>query len=226
MMWRRNNKPKKFQYVWVVTYGRSGSTLLQGILNTIPGYCIRGENNGVLIHLVRAVDAVAQGKQYSQAKSTPTHPWFGFELCDPASFAHRVQSLFVQDILRPPVGTRVMGCKEIRWGADLKDWQISSHLDMIERVFPHSAFIFNERDIAQTSRSAWWKDAPNAVGHLTEFRNSMLQAYERNRPNYFWVSYDAYRSNPSVLTGLFRFLNEDFDSQRVSAAMKIRHSYV
>ena len=35
-------------YVFVMTYGRSGSTLLMGLLNTIPGYLIRGENDDAL----------------------------------------------------------------------------------------------------------------------------------------------------------------------------------
>lgn len=38
-------------YLFVVTYGRSGSTLVQGLLNSIPGYLIRGENRGVLYRL-------------------------------------------------------------------------------------------------------------------------------------------------------------------------------
>ena len=35
----------------MVTYGRSGSTLLMGLLNTLPGYLIRGENRDALHHL-------------------------------------------------------------------------------------------------------------------------------------------------------------------------------
>ena len=38
-------------YLFVLTYGRSGSTLLQGILNSIPGYLVRGENRQILFHL-------------------------------------------------------------------------------------------------------------------------------------------------------------------------------
>ena len=33
-------------FVFVVTYGRSGSTLLQTVLQSIDGYFIRGENTG------------------------------------------------------------------------------------------------------------------------------------------------------------------------------------
>ena len=38
-------------YVFVMTYGRSGSTLLMGLLNTIPGYLVRGENDDALRYL-------------------------------------------------------------------------------------------------------------------------------------------------------------------------------
>ncbi len=43
--------PEGLGYLFIVTYGRSGSTLLQGILNSIPGYLIRGENRAALFHL-------------------------------------------------------------------------------------------------------------------------------------------------------------------------------
>ena len=36
--------PPRFRTVNIVTYGRSGSTLLMGLLNAIDGYRIRGEN--------------------------------------------------------------------------------------------------------------------------------------------------------------------------------------
>jgi len=33
------------RYVFVVTYGRSGSTLMQGLLNALPGVLVRGESS-------------------------------------------------------------------------------------------------------------------------------------------------------------------------------------
>ena len=38
-------------HVFVMTYGRSGSTLLMGILNSIPGWLLRGENRHAMRHL-------------------------------------------------------------------------------------------------------------------------------------------------------------------------------
>ena len=39
----RRNPTLKFDYIFIISYGRSGSTLLQGVLNSIDGVLIRGE---------------------------------------------------------------------------------------------------------------------------------------------------------------------------------------
>ena len=50
-------------YIFIVTYGRSGSTLLQGILNSIPGYLVRGENRQALRHLYAFHTAAVQERR-------------------------------------------------------------------------------------------------------------------------------------------------------------------
>ena len=46
--------------VFVITYGRSGSTLLQNMFNALPGYVLRGENNNILSSLVQSWEALRQ----------------------------------------------------------------------------------------------------------------------------------------------------------------------
>ena len=62
-------------YLIVVTYGRSGSTLLQSILQSIPGYSFTGENNNVLLPLfhafLRAEDAKKRFGKTKKAKERP-----------------------------------------------------------------------------------------------------------------------------------------------------------
>ena len=48
----------KFDSVLIVTYGRSGSTLLQGILNSIEGCLIRGENDNFCFALYQAHQSI------------------------------------------------------------------------------------------------------------------------------------------------------------------------
>ena len=61
-----------------MTYGRSGSTLVQGLLNSIPGYLIRGENSAALddpgpIRTLRARCARVCGCESKPVAGETTH---------------------------------------------------------------------------------------------------------------------------------------------------------
>ena len=58
-------EPPKFAFdaVFVITYGRSGSTLMQGILNSIDGFHIKGENNGFVFKLFESYQLLVNAKE-------------------------------------------------------------------------------------------------------------------------------------------------------------------
>lgn len=60
----KENTFSRFGSVLIITYGRSGSTLLQGILNSIPGYLIRGENENLMAHFYNAYKIIEFGHFY------------------------------------------------------------------------------------------------------------------------------------------------------------------
>ena len=68
-------------HVFVMTYGRSGSTLLMGILNSIPGWLLRGENRNAMRHLYdfHRSGLAERARVDPDRASQPTHPWFGIE---------------------------------------------------------------------------------------------------------------------------------------------------
>ena len=70
---------ERLDFVFVVTYGRSGSTLLMGLLNSIPGFLIRGENWDALHHLFRFHQTLEDGsRRWEPARLRQrTHPFFG-----------------------------------------------------------------------------------------------------------------------------------------------------
>ena len=71
-------------YTFVVTYGRSGSTLLMGVLNSIPGYCLRGENYGTFIHTYRAFGALRASKtKFGATALESTSPLYGADQIRP-----------------------------------------------------------------------------------------------------------------------------------------------
>ena len=67
------------QHVLIVTHGRTGSTLLQGILNTIDGFHIKGENKNVAFHLFQSYKSLAAATALKELDDpySPTNPWYG-----------------------------------------------------------------------------------------------------------------------------------------------------
>lgn len=207
-------------YVFIVTYGRSGSTLLQNLLNSLPGYCIRGENNNVLMHLARAWEAVEtsepmKGMRLKGEVSGPSHPWFGAENVGPDDFGRGLANQFVRDVLQPDPGTRVAGLKEIRFHIDPRGFETC--LDFIHRFFPRARFLFNTRNHGPVTRSGWWADQP--PGEVFK----VLQAAEKLYGDYIWkyperccrVHYDDYVQDAGALEEMFTFLDEPFDPDLV-----------
>src|SRR5262249_15607960 len=145
----------------------------QGILNSIPGYVIRGENANALNqfrNLVRSLDLV-QPKFRSIAKNS-TDPWYGITLVKREQLLSDIRQLFVRNYLHPTARTRCVGFKEIRFGLDQVD-DLAAYLDFVEETFPGACFIFNVRAVADTARSGWWADRADAAEYLQSFRDRM-----------------------------------------------------
>lgn len=210
-------------YLFIVTYGRSGSTLLQGILSSIPGYLIRGENGGVLTDLFRFHDTVRHHRERLARPEPlgPEHPWWGIDGYPEATALARMRALMLDTVLRPEPGTRVIGFKEITWLPE----RAHDLLEFTQAVFPGARFILNTRDLSDVARSKWWARRPDAMEELMRIESSYAAAVDALGPHGFRVHYDDYVGDPGSLRGLFAWLGEPFDEQRVRNVMAVRHSY-
>ena len=147
-------------HLFIVTYGRSGSTLLLGVLNSIPGYLIRGENDGAVYRLHQFhSEATHRKRRLRKRFEIPldtTNPHFGLDDF-PASASLRIlRRLVTTTVLRPEEGTRVTGFKEIRWYQD----DLPQYVDFLRALFPDARFVINTRDHAAVLESGWWPDKP------------------------------------------------------------------
>ena len=215
-------------HLFIVTYGRSGSTLLQSLLNSIDGYCIRGENYAALMHLCRAWEVIADGEamrghRTDGAPTGPDHPWYGAELVDPEALGHALAGVFTREVLRPPPGTRIAGFKEIRFRVFRA--QLERYVDFLTRFFPGARFIFNTRDHDAVARSGWWAQMP-----AEQVRRKLAGAEEgfaRMRAvldpaRHITLHYDDYAGRPEALRPLFDWLGEPFDAARVGRVIERR----
>ncbi len=210
-------------YLFVMTYGRSGSTLLQGLLNALPGYLIRGENAGAVRGLYdfhsRCVHEV--GHRNHERTERPTMPFYGITGYPEAEALAALRRLVVDTLLRPAPDTRVTGFKEIRWAYD----DLPAYVDFLRQVFPGARFVVNTRDHAAVARSKWWAKRDDAAEALLRIESSILAVAADLGDAAYHVHYDDWAADPTTLRGLHDWLGEPFDLDRVRAVMEVKHSF-
>jgi len=205
-------------HVFIVTYGRSGSTVLQRILQSIDGYFIRGENNNTLFPLFLAYRRAFEARHgHGNSDHHASDPWYGANNIDPETFAQNLVELFVRDIVQPPTSARVVGFKEIRFheaGEDL----FEPYLDFIAANFPASKFIFNMRRWQDVAKSSWWATMdPSRVRAIIEDADKMYTNYAAKHPETSLVmQYESFVGNPDAFAPLFAFLGEPYKPDDVA----------
>lgn len=213
------------KFVFVVTYGRSGSTLLQNLLNSLDGACVRGENGNALMPLAKAWDRVRMTpnlRKMARRKqvSTPAIPWFGGETINPKQYGLALAKVFTEQILTPPPGTRISGFKEIRWTHEPLTFDIT--MDFARICFPNAHFVFNTRDHTEVSRSGWWVDTPEEkVFQTLERAEASYDAYLEKHPKCgIRLHYNDYVQDQDALRPLYTFLDEPFEPDRIARVME------
>lgn len=214
---------EQLRFLFIVTYGRSGSTLLMGLLNAQPGFCIRGENQGVLYDLFQfqSKAVAARAKQRRGEPLTPRNPWYGIEHYPAELAAARMRQLVIETLLRPEPGTRVTGFKEIRW------WMSHpvEYLDFIESLFPGARFLLNTRNLDDVAQSGWYREQEDVAARLQPLEERLRDTVARRGDRGYHVHYDDYVADPAVLKGMYDWLGEEYDPQRVASVFAVDHSY-
>ena len=218
-------------YLFVVTYGRSGSTLLQGMLNSIPGYLIRGENHQALRHLHayhqvtvrqrRKVRRVQRRRDQPPGTTTSTHPFYGMDGVPVQGSLRAIRRLALDTLLRPEPDTRVVGFKEIRWDRD----DLADYVGWLRQVFPGARFVVNTRDLGAVSQSKWWANDPGARAALEKVEARLLALADSLGDDAFHVRYDDYVADLGRLRPLFAWLGEEYDEEALRAVLELPHSY-
>jgi hypothetical protein len=206
----------RYRYVFIVTYGRTGSTVLQSLIGSIPGHYMAGENNYALHGLYQSYrDCRIMREQHGTGYVPPDSPWYGGFAADPDHYARSLIESFVFDMMRPPRGAKVVGFKEIRYLAHLDD--LPDFIRFMSHFFPGAKFIFNTRDVEDVSRSAWWRNADrHELGERVERLKSIMHDLSVEMPDRFVnVVYEEWSRDPEALRPMFDFLEAPFDAGRL-----------
>lgn len=218
--WSSTARPRMF--IFIVTYARSGSTLLQKILAEIPGSHIMGENGDVLAGLYAAYRSAANSRddQGGERRERSGDPWRGAHRIRPNRFNRRMIKLFVEEVLRPPSNAWLIGFKEVRY-FDHDD--LEAYLDYLRMSFPSSLFVFNRREGAAVASSGWWREHPADIATEVEKFDAKVDDYLALYPEAgMVVRYEDYCRDPAHLRPLFSRLGVQFNSERLHLLMAER----
>lgn len=202
------------RYVFIVTTYRTGSTLLLGLLNRIPGYYIRGENYAALSGLTSF--RLSLERTNRRVGATPANPWYGSQLDTLAAMqdAGRVWGSAMQG----ESGARVVGFKEVRYTAET----LADDVATLRQLFPGCRLVFLTRDAGDTAKEQKWSIGPSS---LTEGR--ILALYDKFKgftaPDCFHLTYDELAAGS--VAGLLDFLGESLPAEALEDCLSRRHSY-
>lgn len=217
--------PLRCDSIIIVTHGRTGSTLLQGILNSIPGVEIKGENYNALYHLFNFYRAYQRtGKNHPWAV-LPKHPFYHQATGEKElALLDRCRDMVLDyfDIKENP---KVFGFKEIRYFNIIKD--TPAYLNFLQRILPNPLFVFLERDLEEVVQSAWWKDhRPEQIkSKFRQLYRSFDQFKTKHPQKSYTLSYQDLIQKTARLQGLFDCIGAPYDPDLIDFVLSVPHSY-
>lgn len=214
----------RYRYIFIITYARSGSTLIQSVLNSVDGVQIRGENNNVAYHLHRAIKAVTNAKSSHGRNHKTTardHPWYGAANLDPDRFQETLLDNFIEQVLVPAEDARVLGFKEIRHiPAFMGDEEFHAYMDFLLETFTDARIVCNSRQAENVRVSGFLKDAdPATVTNDVQVADARFSALCARSDRCMHLQYEEYTQSPEILGNMLRFLDLPHDPARVAAVM-------
>lgn len=202
--------------VLIVATGRSGSTTLQRILNTIPNSNITGENNGSINKILefyhsilnshknipKNIDGTFKSKQECENQKIKSSWYNSFDLHQITNDTKKL----ILDIIDN--NNKIIGFKEIRY------FNLLHLLDVFKMLFPDVKIIIHYREnIIEQSISGWWKNNKDSIQYLSNYNKQLINYYHNNMDFCFLSTFEKIFDTDNI-KNLFSFLGEDFDQEK------------
>lgn len=209
------------RFVTVVTYGRTGSTVIQAALNALPGVVVRGENYAAMRGLYAYAQSIEETADRHHA-GKPTHPWFGSARLRPSDVLADLRRHVIDTVLRPRGDTRWIGFKEVRYEpGHFESYDLLlDYLLFLGKLLPGLRYLVNVRDPAAAARSGWWPGNADAAAVLATTRDWLTDAAGDltgilGPGRAALVDYDGWTGRPDVLCSAFASLGLPVDESAV-----------
>ena len=211
--------------VLICATGRSGSTTMQRIINTIPGSNICGENYGAINSILDFYNKIHSTSRdyvpghynpasYEDIVSKNVKPaWYNsYKMKE---MEDQIRKLIITMFKNKPE-TNLWGFKEIRY--DNKKIHL---IKFFKTLFPQTKVIIQIRgNINAQSKSGWHKDDKNAPAYLNQMNKELFDFYNKNKD---WCYFTTFENmfNRNNLQNIFSFIDcrEKYDENKVTEVL-------
>lgn len=214
----------KYQSILIISYGRSGSTLLREVINTIDNVHLKGENYSFCFGLYQTWKSLTSTKKKVREAPDRTAAWYGSDGLDPELFIKQAQKIVFDQLVGEKNLGICFGFKEVRYIYILD--VLEEYLHFLSRIFPKVAFVFNKRCHDDVTKSGWWKNRdPIKLKEKLTSADLKFAEYCRKHENAFLINYEDVIKGDKGLLPLFEFLGADLFSDRINKVLKTPHSF-
>jgi hypothetical protein len=211
--------------VLICATGRSGSTTMQRIINTIPGSNICGENYGAINSIIDFYNKLHcttrdyvpghyNPASYEDIVSKNVKPaWYNsYKITE---MEDQIRKLIIT-MFKNKSETNLWGFKEIRY--DNKKIHL---IKFFKKLFPQTKVIIQIRENIQAqSKSGWHKDDKNAPSYIQQMNKELIEFYNQNKEWCYLTSFERMfdRNN---LQNIFSFIDcrEKYDESKVTEVL-------
>ena len=210
-------------HLFILCYGRTGSTVVQNLLNSLDGYCIKGERKGVLNCFATAANRVRsdiESFSESDISRRQRSPHYGISEVNADEFDAALASVYREQLLKPPAGTRVVGTKDVSMDATwMSDLEFANLITFILRAFENPRIVFLTRNHTEVRQSGWWRDmsAHDVENIITCTDRRFRDANSEHPEQTFILDYSEFKDSEEGLRRLLDWLGEDYDEEVITA---------
>ncbi len=197
--------------ILICATGRSGSTTLQRIINTIPNSNICGENNGAINNLLEFYKNIKfSSKTHIPGNFNPTdYNQIILQNYKPAWYnsynfnqIKNIIQLLITQMFKNSETTTIWGFKEIRY--------FNGNINLIKEfkeLFPQTKVIIQVKlDILSQSKSGWFKNDKNAINTLKKYNEELNDFYKNNTSYCFFTTFEKMFDLENI-QNIFKFID-------------------
>jgi hypothetical protein len=211
--------------VLICATGRSGSTTMQRIINTIPNSNICGENFGAINSLLEFYRRIKKSTLINiPGKITPfTYNYIISKNIKPSWYnSYNINEIIesIREIIikmfKINENTNLWGFKEIRY-----DNSNIQYIKDFKELFPQTKIIIQFREnISAQCKSGWFKNDKSATQFIAKTNKELYDFYLENTEYCFITSFEKMFDKQNIMN-IFTFINcsQHYDENKVSEVL-------